>query len=158
MKLISTAFQHGETIPQKYGRLFENINPPLKIEDVPEEAKSLVLIMDDPDIPEAAGVPVWDHWVVYNIEPKEVVAIVEGWEIKKSVLRAVQGSNTRGELEYGGPKPPDKEHRYFFKVYALDTLLDLAEGASKTEVEAAMEGHVIDSAELMGRFAPQEAE
>ena len=149
MKLTSPAFNHGETIPQKYGRDFDNVNPPLQIQDVPVDARSLVLVMDDPDVPEMAGVPVWDHWIVFNVDPS-VSDIPENWAVN-----GVRGAGTRGELDYGGPRPPDKEHRYFFKLYALDNRLDLSEGVSKAEVEAAMEGHVIEQTELMGRFAPQ---
>ena len=148
MKLTSTAFENGETIPQKYGRDFANVNPPLSIEDVPEGAKSLVLIMDDPDVPAAAGVDVWDHWVVYNVSPL-TTQIVENWNVE-----GMSGVGTRGEKAYGGPRPPDREHRYFFKLYALDTELDLPEGSTKAQVEKAMEGHVLEKAKLMGRFAP----
>lgn len=148
MKISSPAFQNGETIPQKYGRDFENINPPLRFEDVPEGAASLVLTMDDPDVPEAVGIPVWDHWVVFNIPPN-IRGIPEHWSVE-----GVRGKGTRGELEYGGPRPPDKEHRYFFTLYAIDAILDLPEGATKAECIDAMLGHVLEKAELMGRFAP----
>lgn len=148
MKLSSSAFQNGGTIPQKYGRDFENVNPPLHIEGVPEGVVSLFFTMDDPDVPEAAGVPVWDHWVVFNI-PSRVTDISEHW-----IVEGVRGKGTRGELEYGGPRPPDREHRYFFTIYALDMLLDLPEGATKDECLKAMSGHVLEKAELMGRFAP----
>ncbi len=148
MKLSSPAFQNGSLIPQKYGRDFENVNPPLIIDGVPKEAKSLVLLMDDPDVPEAAGVPVWDHWVVFNIPPT-IQSIPENWKVI-----GVRVKGTRGELDYGGPRPPDKEHRYFFKLYALDCLLNLLEGSSKQEIIDAMQNHIIDEAELMGRFAP----
>lgn len=97
MKLTSAAFHDEETIPTRFGRDFENINPPLAIEDIPVEAASLVLIMEDPDVPEAAGVPIWDHWIVFNI-PADVSEIPEAWS--PSGLR---GKGTRGELEYGGP-------------------------------------------------------
>ena len=149
MNLTSPAFSHGGTIPRKYGRDFENINPPLLIEDVPTSAVSLVLFMDDPDVPKAAGVPVWDHWVVFNMSP-ELRQIPENWQVE-----GVRGIGTRGELNYGGPRPPDREHRYFFKLYALDCTLELPEGASKDEVVTAMAGHVIKTTELMGRFAPK---
>lgn len=148
MKISSSAFQDGGTIPQKYGRDFENVNPPLRIEDVPEGTLSLVLTMDDPDVPEVAGVPVWDHWVVFNI-PASMSDIPEGWDAV-----GTRGKGTRGELGYGGPRPPDKEHRYFFTVYALDTLLDLPEGITKAECIAAISGHILEKAELIGRFAP----
>ena len=149
MKLISTAFENGGTIPQKYGRDFENVNPPLTIDDVPEGTKSLVLLMDDPDLPESAPVEVWDHWIVFNILPN-TTQIIENWEVE-----GVKGMGTRGELDYGGPRPPDKEHRYFFKLYALDTKLDLNEGASKQDVLEAINDHVIEQAELVGRYSPQ---
>ena len=103
MHLSSPVFIYGEMIPKKYGRDFENINPPLVIEDVPEGAKSFVLIMEDPDVPEAAGVPIWDHWVMFNIPP-DIREISEAW-----IPTGVRGG-TRGELEYGGPRPPDREH------------------------------------------------
>ncbi len=148
MNIFSTAFQNGETIPQKYGRDFENVNPPLRIEGVPEGTVSLVFTMDDPDVPEAAGVPVWDHWVVFNI-PASIGDIPEGWDVA-----GTRGKGTRGELDYGGPRPPDRELRYFFTVYALDALLSLPEGATKAECIAAMSGHVLEKAELVGRFAP----
>lgn len=148
MKISSTVFNNNETIPQKYGRDFDNINPPLEIENVPESAKSLVLFMDDPDVPKSAPVDVWDHWVVFNIPPT-TRQILENWSVE-----GVRGKGTRGELDYGGPRPPDREHRYFFKLYALDTELDLVEGASKQEVIDAMSGHIIEQAELVGLFAP----
>lgn len=152
MKLSSLAFNEGEPIPQKYGRDFANVNPPLEISDVPEGAKSFVLILEDPDVPEAAGVPVWIHWVVFNIST-DVRSIPEEW-----IPVGVRSRGTRGELEYGGPRPPDGEHRYFFKLYALDTLIDLPEGSIKQMVLDASNGHVLATAELMGRYAPQNLE
>ena len=152
MQLSSPVFNEGESIPQKYGRDFANVNPPLEISDVPEGAKSFVLILEDPDVPEAAGVPVWIHWVVFNIST-DVRSIPEA-----SIPVGVRGKGTRGELEYGGPRPPDREHRYFFKLYALDTLLDLPEGSTKQVVTNASGSHVLATAELMGRYAPQNSE
>lgn len=148
MRLTSPAFAHGDTIPERYGREFANINPPLTITDVPSGAVSLVLIMDDPDVPEAAGVPVWIHWVVFNISPS-TSTIPEAWQ-----PTGVRGKGTRGELDYGGPRPPDREHRYFFHLLALDCMLTLPEGATAADVRAAAEGHVLAATELMGRFAP----
>lgn len=148
MQLTSKAFNQGETIPKKYGRDFDNVNPPLLITNAPDEAVSFVLLMDDPDVPEAAGVPVWDHWIVFNIPP-ETREIPENW-----TPVGVRGAGTRGELDYGGPRPPDREHRYFFKLYAVDTMLELAEGVSKQDVLDAIESHILDSTELMGTFAP----
>jgi Raf kinase inhibitor-like YbhB/YbcL family protein len=135
-------------IPQRYGRDFENINPPLRIDEVPDGTQSLALIVEDPDIPEAAGVPVWDHWVVFNI-PAETRDIPEGRHPS-----GTRGVGTRGELEYSGPRPPDREHRYFFRLYALNTKIDLPEGATKQQLLDASEGHILAQAELMGRFTP----
>lgn len=148
MQITSQAFSKNTTIPLKYTQFGDNINPPLQITEIPENAVSLVIIMDDPDIPVAAGVPVWDHWLVFNIPPT-VNEISESWNVQ-----GVRGAGTRGLLEYSGPKPPDKEHRYFFKVYALNTILDLREGATKREIEIAMENHVVAQAELIGLCAP----
>lgn len=149
MELTSPAFAPNTTIPLKYTQFADNINPPLQIIGVPQGAASLALVMDDPDVPAMAGVPVWDHWVVFNIDPR-ITQIPEAWEVQ-----GVRGVGTRKLLTYSGPRPPDREHRYFFKLYALDCLLDLPEGATKQEVEAAMQHHVLASAELIGRCAPQ---
>lgn len=149
MKLTSPAFEHLGMIPKEYGRDFRNVNPPLRIEGVPENALSLVLTLEDPDVPESAGVPVWDHWIVFNIPPTTTV-IPESW-----FPTGTRGKGTRGELEYGGPRPPDREHRYVFTVYALNCELDLAEGSSKTDVLAALEHQIIERTELIGRYAPQ---
>jgi Raf kinase inhibitor-like YbhB/YbcL family protein len=148
MKISSPAFEHNGTIPVKYTQYGDNVNPPLIIEDVPDQAQSLTLIVDDPDVPEQAGVLVWDHWVVYNIEPT-MTSITEHWEVIGD-----KGQGTAGNTEYAGPKPPDREHRYFFKVYALDCVLDLPIGATKAEVEQAMAGHILETAEFVGKFAP----
>lgn len=149
MRISSPAFEHDSVIPDKYSAFGENVNPPLEISDLPDGTVSLVLIMDDPDVPATAGVEVWDHWVVFNIPP-EVTSISENWQVK-----GVKGQGTRGNLDYSGPKPPDKEHRYFFQVYALDTELDLPSGVTKTEVFEAIPGHVLAQAELIGRYSPQ---
>lgn len=142
LKLTSAVFSEGGSIPAKYSCDGENVNPPLTIDGIPEEAKSLVLIMDDPDAP----VGMWDHWVVFDMSPS-VCAIAEGAE-----PAGVHGKGTAGNLVYTGPCPPDKEHRYFFKLSALDTFLGLPEGSSKADVERAMEGHILAQAELMGRY------
>lgn len=145
MKLQSSAFEHNANIPSKYTCDGENINPPLQISDVPDNAASLVLIMDDPDAIKPAG-KVWDHWIVFNM-PVDTTDIEEN-----SQPQGIAGSNTRENLSYGGPCPPDAEHRYFFKLYALDIELALVEGSSKKEVEKAMEGHVLAYAELIGLY------
>ena len=149
MRLISSMFEHREKIPAQYTCDGNDMSPPLTISDVPDGVKSLVLIMDDPDAP--AGI--WDHWVVFNIPP-DVTEIPESQEPRQTGGQApgVSGKNSFGNLEYHGPCPPDREHRYFFKLYALDVELDLPEGASKAEVEQAMAGHIIEQAELMGLY------
>jgi hypothetical protein len=145
MKIESSAFKHGGTIPLRYAKRGENISPPLSFQGVPGEAKSLVLIMDDPDAPRG----LFTHWVVFNVDPV-------AWFAEGSVpAGAKQGKNSWGEPRYGGPQPPDREHRYFFRLFALDRTLDLREGAGRDEVEAAMRGHVMAQAEWMGRHAPQ---
>lgn len=148
MQLTSAAFPDEGMIPQRYGRDFENMNPPLTISEVPNQTQSLMLMVEDPDIPAVVGVPVWDHWIVFNIPP-DTTSIPEGWR-----PTGVRGKGTRGELDYGGPRPPDAEHRYFFRLFALNTKLDLPEGATKQQVLDASEGHILAQAELMGRFAP----
>ena len=150
MKLASPSFEHSRIIPDKFTCDGPNTSPELVFSVVPAEAKSLVLIMDDPDIPDFVtkkmGVTVWDHWVVFNIPPGTKI-IKEGTEPP-----GTHGKGTGGNLKYNGPCPPDKEHRYFFKLYALDTTLNLPEGSTKVQVEQAMEGHIITKAELMGRY------
>lgn len=143
MNLTSPDFENGAKIPMRYTGDGEDINPDLEISDVPENALGLVLIMDDPD----ALVGIWDHWVVFNISPK-INRI-----LKKSVPEnGTQGKNSWGENKYNGPKPPSGTHRYFFKLFAIDARLGLNEGASKEEVEAAIEGHILAKAELMGLY------
>ncbi len=151
MKIISSAFENGGIIPAKYTCNGENINPPLEFVDVPKEAVSLVLTMDDPDVPaQVREDRMWDHWIKFNI-PSTVRKIEEGVE-----PAGVAGVGTSGNLKYHGPCPPDTKHRYFFKLYALDTELDLPEGATKKEVEQAMVGHIIDQAELIGFYEQPE--
>ncbi|MBI2506745.1 MAG: YbhB/YbcL family Raf kinase inhibitor-like protein [Candidatus Colwellbacteria bacterium] len=148
MKLESSAFQNNQSIPSKYTCDGENISPPLIISEVPEGAKSLVLIMDDPDVPKNLRPDgMWDHWLVWDIPPVAT-------EIREGTSPpGVVGKNTGGKTGYAGPCPPDREHRYFFKIYALDTMLDLsAETTTKADLEAAMQGHISGQAELMGRY------
>ena len=150
MKLSSTAFPHKGFIPSKYTCDADNISPPLHITDVPKAAKSLVLIMDDPDIPdfvkEKFGIEVFDHWTLFNILPDTI-------EIKEHTEPGVKGKNGRGTLGYTGPCPPDREHRYFFRIFALNKLLYLKEGATKREVlDAIKELDIIAQAELIGRY------
>ena len=147
MRLTSSVFEHEAYIPKKYTCDGQNVNPPLHIEDVPAGCKSFVLIMDDPDVPRSLRQDgMWDHWVVFNIPP-ETREIAEAHE-----PLGTHGRGTGGKAKYEGPCPPDKEHRYFFKLYALDTLLSLPENSTKKAVEKAIEGHVLAKAELMGRY------
>ncbi|MBI2584160.1 MAG: YbhB/YbcL family Raf kinase inhibitor-like protein [Candidatus Aenigmarchaeota archaeon] len=123
----------------------EDISPPLKIGGAPQNAKSLVLIMDDPDAVKPAG-RVWDHWIIWNMPP-DTTEIREG-----NPPEGILGMNTNGKIAYRGPCPPDARHRYFFKLYALDITLHLLQGSTKAQVEKAMEGHVIAKAELVGLY------
>lgn len=148
MKLISQAFAQGGSIPSKYTCDGENLNPSLQISDLPTGTKSVALIVDDPDVPVSVRKDrMWVHWVHFNIPASKTITIEED-----SAPTGVSGKNTGGELGYQGPCPPDREHRYFFKVYALDTLLTLTQGATKEQLEKAMFGHILASAELMGRY------
>jgi hypothetical protein len=149
MKIRSTAFSHEGKIPSKYTCDGENMNPELQISEVPSNAKSLALIMDDPDIPEFVkqkfDITVFDHWILFNIKP-------DAKKISENTAPGIQGKNSRGEAKYAGPCPPDKEHRYFFKLYALDISLNLPEGATKEQVLSAMKGHLLAEAGLMGKY------
>lgn len=145
MKITSQVFEHMGSIPSKYTCDGENINPLLQFSDIPSEAKSLVLIMDDPDALKPAG-KVWDHWLVWNM-PADTPGIDEN-----SQPSGVVGPNSRGNHAYGGPCPPDAEHRYFFKLYALDTMLNISTDSNKHELELAMEGHILSEAELVGLY------
>jgi Raf kinase inhibitor-like YbhB/YbcL family protein len=147
MKLTSSAFKHMGKIPKLHTCQGKEISPSLEFHHVPAGAKSLALIMDDPDVPiHVRKDQNWDHWVIFNIPPT-TTHLLEG---KKPP--GILGSNTNGDAEYQGPCPPDKEHRYFFRLYALDTLLALEEGATKKEVLRAMQGHIITQAELIGLY------
>ena len=144
LRITSSAFADGEAIPPKYTADGDDVNPPLIISGVPEGAQSLVLIMDDPDAPMGT----WDHWIVFNI-PADTSEITED----SVPAGAIQGRNSWGRSDYGGPAPPRGTHRYFFKLYALDTKLDLPAGSKKTRLEAAMKGHILADAELIGLYS-----
>jgi len=148
MQLTSPAFEDGAPIPEVYGYTAANVNPPLRIEDVPAEAASLALVVDDPDAREPAG-QVWDHWVVWNVDPA-TTEIPRAWD----ATDAVEGQNDYGEPGYGGPNPPDREHTYRFRCYALSEELDLPAGATTDDLESAMDGVVLAKAELAGTYAP----
>ena len=148
MILESSAFENGGTIPRKYGYKNGNSSPPLKITGTPKEAKSLVLIMDDPDAMGAVG-KIWVHWVLWNISPNTR-------EINENSIPvdSITGKTDFGEIGYGGPAPPDKEHTYIFKLYALDTTLNLDQDSTKKIVEDSMKGHIITETKLEGKYAP----
>lgn len=141
MKIESPDFKEGKPIPSEFTCDGANISPALVFKDVPEEAKSLALIMDDPDAPMGTFV----HWVVWNIPP-DTKKVSKGEKVSYP-----QGRNDFGKLRYGGPCPPSGTHRYFFKLYALDVMLGLKE-ATKAELEEAMENHVVAEAKLMGTY------
>jgi len=144
MQLTSTAFQEGTTIPKQYTGDGKDVSPPLHWSGAPAGTKSFALIADDPDAPRGT----WVHWVVWNL-PADQHELAEG----KLPAGVRQGKNDFGKTSYGGPSPPPgKPHRYFFKLYALDTTLDLADGASKQQLEQAMKGHILGSGELMGKY------
>ena len=143
LKLTSSAFSDGGEIPREYGYKNGNKVPPLTVSGIPVGTKSLALIMDDPDAMEPAG-KVWVHWVAWNIEPTTT-------ELENLTT---EGMTDFGEVGYGGPAPPDKRHTYVFKLYALDSELDLPDKSTKADVEKAMEGHTVDQAKLTGTYAP----
>jgi Raf kinase inhibitor-like YbhB/YbcL family protein len=152
MKLESSAFSEGGSIPSQYTCDGGDTYPPLTISDVPEGTMSLALIMEDPDVPaEVREDKSWTHWVVWNMPP-DTATLAEG-----SMPPGIEGANTGGNKGYMGPCPPTQyepnEHRYYSTLYALDTMLDLPEGASKEELLTAMEGHIIESVVLMGRYS-----
>jgi len=149
-ELISTAFEQGEPIPAKYSCDGEDISPSLAWGDPPQGTQSLALIMDDPDAP----VGTWDHWIVFNI-PADIRELPEAMPAgtKFGDVAVTFGKNSWNRSDYGGPCPPGGTHRYFFKLYALDTTLPSDETMNKKQVLAAMDGHILAETELMGTFS-----
>ena len=145
LKLTSSAFSDGGEIPREYGYKNGNKVPPLTVSGIPEGTKSLALIMDDPDAMEPAG-KVWVHWVVWNR------LNADGPLSTKRICKL--GTRDFGKVGYGGPAPPDKRHTYVFKLYALDSELNLPGESTKADVEKAMEGHIIEQTQLTGTYAP----
>ena len=143
MKITSSVFQEGGNIPSKFTCDGGDTSPPLQIAEVPSGAKSLALVVDDPDAPSG----LFTHWIVWNISP-QTNAIAEG-----STPQGVQGTNDFGKSGYGGPCPPSGTHRYYFKIFALDRELDLPSGTKRSHLDAAMKGHVVAQGELMGRYS-----
>ena len=144
LKVTSSAFAEGGKIPKKYTCDDSNVSPSLRIENVPASAKSLALIVDDPDAPGRT----WTHWLVWNIDPR-TTAIRE----KSVPQNAVQGISDFGSASYGGPCPPSGTHRYNFKAYALDTTLTLPSSTKKTALEKAMAGHIVAGGSLIGTYS-----
>ena len=150
IKLTSSAFQEGGMIPAQYTCDGRNISPPLAWSDVPSDAKTLALIADDPDAPRGT----WVHWVVYNL-PAAVKELAENAPPQEAAAGGRQGKNDFGKFGYGGPCPPSGTHRYYFKLYALNTELNLPGGATKQDLLKAMYGHILDEGQLMGRYKKQ---
>ena len=142
MKLSSFAFENNKTIPSEYTCDGDDVSPPLSFSSIPNNTKSLVLIMDDPD----ASMEAWVHWLVWNIQANKT-----GFS-KGENITFPQGKNDFGNFDYGGPCPPSGTHRYFFKLYALDTMLNLSPGSTKSQLEKAMSGHIIEEAQLIGLY------
>ncbi len=136
----SEVFANNGHIPPKYTCEGENVNPPLEISDIPEETKSIAIIMEDPDAP--AGD--FTHWLLWNVSPTE--------EIAENTNQGISGMNDFGKTGYGGPCPPSGAHHYYFRVFALDKELNITAGESKAAMLEAMNGHILATGELMGRF------
>jgi Raf kinase inhibitor-like YbhB/YbcL family protein len=148
LKVTSTAFVDGGMIPPKYTADGQDVSPPLAWEGVPEGAKSIALINDDPDAPMGT----WVHWLVWNLPPDAAILdedVAPDAELPNGIR---QGTTDFGRTGYGGPAPPSGVHRYFFKVYALDAMLDLRAGAIKPELEKAIKGHILAQGQLMGKY------
>lgn len=148
LALTSPDFDDGGPIPEEYGYAARNVNPPLRIAGVPPTAQSLALIVDDPDAVEPAG-KVWDHWVVWNVDPG-LTEIPAEWD----AADAVEGQNDYGERGYGGPNPPDGEHTYRFELYALDRTLDLPADTDADGLRRAVDDAILEETTLRGTFAP----
>lgn len=146
MKIISPSFRYGEKIPKKYTGEGEDISPALEIDQLPNNTRSLALIMDDPDAPMGT----FDHWLAWNLSSSDL-------HLKEGMHPPKTGLNHFGDQDYRGPLPPKGHgpHRYFFKVYALDSELDLEEGGTKSELLSAMNGHILGYAEYMGTYERQ---
>ena len=147
MQITSSDFQNLESIPLKFSHGGENINPSLTFSEIPADAQSLVLIVEDPDAPGG----IFTHWILFNMSPA-TLQIVQG----QLPVSGVQGLNDAHQNSYYGPNPPSGTHRYFFKLFALDEMLEFEESSSvdSKKIYEAMDGHIIDKAELIGTFSP----
>ena len=148
LQISSSAFSEGQMIPRQYTCDGTDISPALSWHGVPEGTRSLALICDDPDAP----VGTWVHWVLFNIDPGKTGLPARISPDAEVAGGARHGTNDFRRLGYGGPCPPGGTHRYFFKLYALDTALELEAGATKAQLEAAMQGHILAQAQLMGKY------
>lgn len=156
LKITSPAFNHEQEIPSRFTCEGEDISPALQISSIPVGTKSLALIVDDPDAPDpAAPKMTWVHWIVFNLSPT-VQEIPEGFgkaqPITQVFKNAVEGKNSWDRTSFGGACPPIGSHRYYFKIYALDTVLKLDASATKDALLKAIEGHILEQAQLMGRY------
>jgi len=140
LDISSPAFEHNDYIPINYSCDGINVNPALTIHDIPSQTKSLALIVDDPDAPGGT----YTHWIMWNMPPAE--------GLEENSAPGIQGVNDKGENKYYGPCPPSGIHHYYFKVYALDTMLDLPDSTDKKGLESAMEGHILAKGTIIGRY------
>lgn len=144
MNISSPSFSDGGRVPDRYACKGENVSPRIDLQGIPDNAKSLAIIVDDPDAP----LKIWVHWIAWNITP---ISTIPEAELPQG---SVEGVNDFGIHQYSGPcPPPGSVHRYFFKVYALDTMLDIGEDSEKADLEKAMKGHVLAQATLVGTFS-----
>ena len=151
MQITSPAFTESNMIPEKFTCDGQNISPPLEWENAPTGTKSFAIISDDPDAP----VGTWVHWVIYNI-PSNILKLDESVKPEKEFENGMrQGNNSWPKIGYGGPCPPSGTHRYYFKLYALNTVLNIEPGATKEQLLQAMKGHIIKEAQLMGKYKRQ---
>lgn len=148
IQLTSTEFKQGGMIPRKFTCDGENISPELSWNNIPDSTKSLAIITEDPDAP----MKTWIHWVIFNIPPSIHKLPEHVPTLKKLESGALQGTNDFRNIGFGGPCPPSGTHRYFFKIYALDSMLSLKAGSTKPELEKAMKSHILAEGELMGRY------
>ena len=149
LRIYSSAFEDGGMIPSKYTCDGADISPPLAWSGLPEGTKSIAIINDDPDAPMGT----WVHWVIYNIPPTAQGLAEDIKRVEKLPDGTLQGKNSWGRIGYGGPCPPGGTHRYFFKIYALDKMLNLKPGATKEELLTAMKGHILAQAQFYGKYS-----
>ena len=148
LKIISAAFKEGQPIPRSYTCSGVNVSPPLEWSGMPANARTVAIVCEDPDAPSGT----WVHWVLYNL-PADNIGLVENLPATENLVAGgFQGTNDFQKIGYGGPCPPSGTHRYFFKIYGVDGELPLKAGATKAELEKAMEGHVVAQAQLMGTY------